>query len=102
MKIEMTLRSKMGWGYRTGITTDSKGWHIDPPILPDYIGTMRTVSKAIQNDRTFQSIRNGTIYCSRWFIRKGGVWHPITDKNLQDKTYELDNKFVDLVEIEIE
>jgi len=72
-KITVTRKSKVGFGYRTAVTNDSNGWHIDPPESPDFIGTVKTVSEQINQDATLNSLQN-TFKSQAWFVRYDNNW----------------------------
>lgn len=59
---------KFGWGYNTSPSQNEKGWYFEPPIKPDYVGTINQVLTAIQNDRNLASVCIGnTLYSTAWF-----------------------------------
>lgn len=91
MNEKITLRSKVGWEYNTTPSNDENGnWKIEPPEKPYYVGTIRSVTKMIQDDRNFQAMKSGgTFYNSRWFLRRKGKWLAIADINVGEKIGDL-------------
>jgi hypothetical protein len=68
-----------GWNYSTGVTNTERGWWIDPPTKPYHTGTLNSISRKRQDDRTYQSIKSGnTYYGDAYFIRINGEWRRIT------------------------
>jgi hypothetical protein len=88
---KITLRSKVGWEYSTTPSNDENGnWKIEPPEKPYFIGTIRTVTKMIQDDKNFQAMKSGgTYYNSRWFLRRNNKWLAITDPDAGEKLADL-------------
>ena len=71
--IEITRRSKVGWGWKI--------WTYDrpePPATPDYTGTPRQVLNKIYHDRLFQSALSGGVWHNeQWFAKVDNRWAPI-------------------------
>lgn len=77
--IKATRRSKFGFGYNTNPT--GNGTEIEATTSPNFTGTIKQVIEQIQNDRTYQSLRNNTYHTTAWFIRHNGEWVKInTDR----------------------
>lgn len=62
----ITRTRKFGWGYST--TPERQGTRIIPPTSPDYTGTLDSLLRTINADRTYNSMVSGGTYIStRWF-----------------------------------
>jgi len=82
--IEITRKNRnIGWGWQCWTPE-----HPEPPAKPDYTGTVKTIIRAIANDRTFQSL-GGTYYTTQWFIKLDGHWYPFEwDAGYPDWLYQ--------------
>lgn len=78
MNVTITRRSKVGFGYNTSITDDPDGWHIEPPTVPEHVGTIRQVAEALEEDRTLKSLQSTFKVCA-WFVRHKGTWLRVKD-----------------------
>lgn len=95
MYTKITRRSIVGFGYNTNA---SQVWNksqtqsfleVDEATAPYHTGTILSVIKFIDSDRTYQSLlRGGTYYTTAWFVKLDGKWRKI--KNTDENKYELD------------
>ena len=74
-KISITRKSRVGFGYRIGNRNNINGGYIDPPDRPGFTGTIKTVSKCIDNDAMLRTLilKNARPNQS-WFILNNGKW----------------------------
>lgn len=80
MEIQINRWTKLGWEFSTNIGQNEKGWYIEIPEKPYYIGTYNQVSEMIRNDKTFNSIKSGgTYYVYNWFVKVNNKWIPIKE-----------------------
>ncbi len=77
MKVRLTKKTRnFGWGWRCWTLEHPEG-----PESPQIIGTIGTVRDQIEQDRTYQSIRQNTFYTTCWFVRDtSGKWYPLKQK----------------------
>lgn len=73
-KIEITRRTKLGFGYTSACEQTEQGLQVCKVVKPDYVGTVKTLTETIKNDRTLQSFRGGTYYNTTWFVKVEGEW----------------------------
>ena len=67
-----------GWNASPSEYPDGRGYYYEPPAKPDYTGTIRQVYEAIENDRTFASIRSGnTFHSTAWFYGDKRITGPV-------------------------
>ena len=85
MNVNITRRTIVGFGYNTKPTGNAT--EIAPTERPDYTGTIKQVLEAIDADRTFASMRQGTYYTTAWFVKLNGKWRRVTADD--HNTYEL-------------
>ena len=106
--ISATRRSKFGFGYNTNV---EQGWNnqqtesylrVKETKYPDFVGTISSVYKQIEESRDFQSL-GSTYFTTAWFIKKDGIWFKIknTFEN-NTKTEQLINRDCDAVFLEVE
>lgn len=80
-KVEITRRSKLGWGWTTWTPERSS-----PPSRPDYTGTYRVVCEARAADRTLASMHSGGTYISTaWFIKTPAGWKRIITQDWESE-----------------
>ena len=80
MKITITRRSKVGFGYTASCIQGKHGLYVPEPDRPVHVGTVKTVSKQVDNDRTLKSFSSGgTCYSQAWFVKHAGKWYRIVD-----------------------
>lgn len=84
MNINVTRKSKVGFGYTSAVENDERGnLKVCDVSAPTHTGTIIKVEKAISEDRTLASYRGGTYYRWAWFVRVNGKWCKVepTDEN---------------------
>lgn len=94
LTLKITRRTKVGFGYSTSIKQTSAGYQIESPIAPYHVGTVNTVTKLIQDDLTYQSLRNGTFYSACWFIWHEHQWYKLEIENITELLVKYDNKYI--------
>lgn len=57
---------KWGWGYSTAFVNRDGRDVLENPV-PEHTGTLGQVQKAIENDRTYATIKNNTRHKTAWF-----------------------------------
>lgn len=82
MKVTITRRSKVGFGYETQ-PTGNDPWSILPTTSPNHTGTVKTVLRKIEQDKYFESLQSGTYHTTAWFVRIGGYWRKLSEDNWQ-------------------
>jgi hypothetical protein len=90
MKIEITRRSKVGFGYTSAVENDEYGnLRVCAVTKPYHIGTILQVWNKIRSDRTLSSFRSGgTYYSTAWFVKRYGKWYKIVNDPFNN--YELE------------
>jgi hypothetical protein len=71
--IEITRRTRLGWGVNACCEQGEHGLIVPPPSKPDYFGTVKTLLAEIETDRYVQSLGD-TYHTSSWFVKVDGDW----------------------------
>ena len=79
MKIKVTRRSKVGFGYNVTPTSTGDGYYYESPEAPDFEGTIRQVAEQIETDPTLNSMN--CFMSVAWFVKVDGVWHRIVNES---------------------
>lgn len=86
--INITRRSKVGFGYTSAVENDEQGnLRVCKTDYPCHVGTILQVQKMISKDNNFQSLRSGAYYSWTWFVKNGKQWLKIT--NTDHNYYEM-------------
>ena len=74
----ITRRSIVGYGYTSACENDERGnLRVCATTEPVHTGTIKQVTKQIEDDRTLASYNSGTYYSQAWFVRVDGKWRKI-------------------------
>jgi len=105
MTIQITRKTKLGFGYTSACEQTESGLRVCEVEKPDYIGTIKQLQEAIENDKTLASWRGSTYYNTAWFVKINGEWTKIkweypTIFDLIEKMPE-GRYWVDVVDVEV-
>ena len=96
MKVTITRRSKLGFGYNTQPKNNDGYPEIESTNMPDYVGTIKQVVNMIDIDKTFQSVKSGgTWYTTAWFVKISGHWYKLDFSNTWKVPGQLLDKYPD-------
>ena len=74
--VEITRRTKLGWGYNAGCIQGEHGLYVPEPDSPDFVGTIKTLLRKIENCRDYQSL-GGTWHTTSFFVKVAKTWRRI-------------------------
>lgn len=95
MKLTITRRSIVGFGYTSNVENDENGsLRVCRVSAPTHTGTILQVCQAIADDRILASYRGGTQYSTAWFVKHNGAWHRVT--NDEQNSNEMDGLTIEL------
>lgn len=78
MKTKINRRSKnIGFGYTAGVVQGEHGLFVPKPDYQYHTGTVKTILRDLQKDANYQSLQDGTIYTTAWFIKIDGIWYRV-------------------------
>lgn len=104
--IQITRRTKLGFGYTSTCEQTERGLQVCKVEEPDYFGTILQIKKQIAEDRILASWRGSTYYNTAWFAKVNGKWVEIkwaeypTISSLTERMPE-GNYWVDVVDVEL-
>ena len=77
MKITITRKTRLGFGWSSFVEQVNDRLVILPPTGPDYVGTIKTLRAKIASDANYQVSRNTCSVASCFFVKIGGTWKKI-------------------------